>query len=504
MPRKKTTKRAPAKKKAVKKKVTKKSVVKKKAPVKKKVTRKKTTRKKVLLKKNVVEKKVVAPVAEPKGGKAKKTVRSIRGMNDLLPKDELFWRAAHHAAESVASAYNFSYMETPTLEEASLFVRGVGKGTDVVDKEMYIFEDRDGSKLCLRPENTASVVRAYIEHGMHTKPQPVKVWYYGSMFRHDRPQAGRYRQFRQFGCETIGIKDPVADAELIIVAYNFFRDLGIETQVHVNSIGTLDERQNYIIELVAYLRSKRSYLCDDCKRRINKNPLRALDCKQESCQPVKEEAPQIIDWLSENSKQHFMSVLEYLDEMEIPYVLDSSLVRGLDYYTDTVFEFYEDNVEQKSQNALGGGGRYDGLAEQLGGEPTPGCGFSMGIERTVSVLKRKAKESESMPVDERKAQLFFAQLGKRARQRGLKLLEDLRRDDITLYHNFGKSSLKAQMEQADKYGATHTIILGQKEMQDGTIIIRDMESGIQEIVDQNKLRNELKKIIDKHGKKKKK
>jgi len=498
MPRKKTTKKAPAKSASTKKKGVKKSA---KKSVKKSV-RKVAAPKKAAVKKKVVEKKSAAS-AEPKVEKKKKVIRSVRGMNDLLPKDEFFWRATYHAAENVASAYNFSYMETPALEESALFVRGVGKGTDVVDKEMYEFEDRDGSRLCLRPENTASIVRAYIEHGMHTKPQPVKVWYYGSMFRHDRPQAGRYRQFRQFGCETLGVKDPVTDAELISVAYNFFRDLGIETQVHMNSIGSLSDRQNYIIELVAYLRSKRSYLCDDCKRRINRNPLRVLDCKQESCQPVKEDAPQIIDWLAESSKQHFMAVLEYLDELEIPYVLDSTLVRGLDYYSDTVFEFYEDTVEKKSQNALGGGGRYDLLVEQLGGESTPGCGFSMGVERTISALKRKAKEGEKTMVDEKKAKLFFAQLGKRARQRGLKLVEDLRRSDVTLYHNFGKSSLKAQMELADKHGTTHTIILGQKEMQDGTIIIRDMESGIQEIVDQNKLHGELKKIIGKQTKKKK-
>ena len=224
---------------------------------------------------------------------------------------------------------------------------------------------------------TASVARSYINHGLQTMPQPVKVWYWVPMFRHDRPQAGRFRQFHQFGCETLGAHSAVVDAELVSVAYNFLRDLGLETTVRINSIGTVSDRENYIVELVGYLRSKRSYLSDESKKRINKNPLRVLDSKQEQDQVVIEEAPQIIDWLSESSKKFFMEVLEYLDEAGVPYVLDSTLVRGLDYYTDTVFELYQDGEEKRSQGALGGGGRYNGLVEQLGGQETPGSGFSI-------------------------------------------------------------------------------------------------------------------------------
>ena len=303
----------------------------------KKSTTKKQPQKKVQAKKATTKKKVVKKVdlknVDPKKEKKKTkgpVYTTLRGMKDILPKEGVMWQHLYHTAEDIAGAYGFSYIETPILEQASLFVRSIGKGTDVVDKEMYIFEDKDGSKVCLRPEVTASIARSYINHGMHTFPQPVKVWYWGQMFRHDRPQAGRYRQFHQFGCETFGIQSPVVDAELIAVAYNMLRDLGIETTVKINSIGTPEDRENYIVELVGYLRSKRSYLSDESKKRINKNPLRVLDSKHEQDKAVMEEAPQILDWLSDKSRGFFMSVLEYLDEAGVPYVLTPTLVRGLD------------------------------------------------------------------------------------------------------------------------------------------------------------------------------
>ena len=476
----------------------------KKTPDKK--TAKKSTGSKKSVAKSKPAKKITAPKkaikpAEVKPPKGKKTPSLLRGFKDITPKDEYFWHQMRHIAEDISLAYDYHWIETPILEEASLFVRSVGRGTDVVEKEMYVFEDRDGSKVALRPEATASVARAYINHGMQTVPQPVKVWYWGPMFRHDRPQAGRFRQFHQFSCENLGVHDPVVDAELISVAYNFLRDLGIETTVNINSIGTPEDRERYVIELVGYLRSKRSYLCEDCRRRINKNPLRCLDCKREQCQPVIEDAPQIVDWLSEDSKKFFMDVLEYLDELEIPYVLVPTLVRGLDYYTDTVFEIYEDTEEEnRSQSALCGGGRYNGLVEELGGQPTPGAGFSVGLERVVSVLRRSlAESSDALTLGS--TPIYFAQLGEQARKRSLYLIEQLRRSGLFVRHNVGKTALKAQMELADRFGATHTLILGQKEVQDETIIIRDMESGIQEIVDQKKINQEVKKLIDKYGKK---
>ncbi len=419
-------------------------------------------------------------------------------MKDLLPKDSTDWSNIYHAAEKIASAYQFDYIQTPVLEQANLFIRSIGKGTDVVDKEMYVFEDRDGTKVCLRPEMTASVCRAFINHGMHVIPQPVKTWYWGPMFRHDRPQAGRYRQFYQFGCENIGVHSPVVDAELISVSYNMLRDLGIETTVHINSIGTPADRENYLVELVGYLRSKRSYLSDDSKKRINKNPLRILDSKDEQDKAVIEEAPQIIDWLGDKSKKFFVRVLEYLDEAHIPYVLDSTLVRGLDYYTDTVFELYEDGEEEGSQSALGGGGRYNGLIEQIGGqEETPGSGFSLGVERIMNVLKRKREKIEKQDGYKPEAEggIFFAHLGEQAQKRTLFLIEELRREGIIVHHNLAKSALKAQLEIAHKKGVSHTLILGQKEVQDGTILVRNMESGIQEVVDQKKLIHNVKKLL---------
>jgi len=483
--------------------------LKKKTIKKKKVVAKKKLAKKVVKKKTIKKKKVVAKKQPAKKVVKKepakeisvrvshiKTPSLLRGMKDLLPKDEKYWKKTHQVAEAVSTAYGFKYFDTPVVEEAALFIRSIGRGTDIVDKEMYMFEDKDGSKVALRPELTAGVARAYIGHGMHSYPQPVKLWYYGPMFRHDRPQAGRYRQFHQFGCETLGVHDPVVDAELIATAYHFLSDLGVKINVHINSLGAPEDRQNYIIELVGYLRAKRSYLCGDCKKRISKNPLRVLDCKNEDCLQIIEEAPQIIDWLSEASKDYFTKVLEYLDAVEVPYVLQATLVRGLDYYTDTVFEFYEESEEQTNQNALGGGGRYDPLIEQLGGQETPGAGFSIGLERVLSVLRKQAEE-DKLTWQETKPKLFFAQLGEQARMQALRIIEELRQKDIFVYHNLGKTALKIQMELADKYKVPYSLILGQKEVQDGTIIIRDMESGIQEIVDQKKLKNALEKKLGK-------
>lgn len=484
----------PAKKKAAPKKTTKKKAA-------SKASTKKTVKKKASPKKAstpVKKKKTTKKPAESSAkSRASKTPTLLRGMKDTLPKDEWYWKQMYHTAEDIADAYGFQRIEVPVLEEAGLFVRSIGKGTDVIDKEMYVFDDRDGSKIGLRPEWTAGVARAYLSHGMHTKPQPVKVWSWGSVFRHDRPQAGRFREFRQFNCETIGVHDPVIDAELISTAYNYIRDLGVNTVVHINSIGTPEDRERYIIELVGYLRSKRSYLSDLSKKRLNKNPLRILDSKEEQDQPILEEAPQIIDWLSDTSKQFFMEVLEYLDDLQIPYVLDPTLVRGLDYYTDTVFELYEEETgEGGAQSALGGGGRYNGLIEVLGGEPTPGSGFALGLERILGAVRKKHEkgQEEGEEINHNNITIFFAQLGVQARRQALMLIEQLRRDGVVVRHNLGKASLKAQLEQANKLGVTHTLILGQKEVQDGTVIVRDMDSGIQEVIDQESLKKQIKKL----------
>lgn len=466
---------------------------------KKKIDKKKFVKKPKTLRSPVAGDKLKSETKNEAGANGKKTYSLLRGMHDILPKDEKYWKALYHAAENLAEHFQFGRIETPVLEEASLFVRSIGKGTDIVDKEMYIFEDRDGTRVALRPEGTAAAVRSYILHGMWNMVQPVKLWYWESMFRHEKPQAGRYRQHHQVGFEIIGDADPVQDAELILIAYNFYRDMGLPVEIHINSLGTPEERQKYKTALVEYYRSKRSYLCDDCKQRLNKNPLRLLDCKQERCQPIKEEAPQIIAWLEEDSKNHFMKVLEYLDELSVPYVLKPTLVRGLDYYTRTVFEVYtmlgeNETGEYGSQSALGGGGRYDLLVEEMGGKPTPAAGFSVGIERAVSVLKQyfEAKQIKFLASN---PDAFMAQLGDQARRRSLKTINDLRAAGIKIAYNFSKNSLKAQLEMANTLQVPYALILGQKEVQDGTIILRDMESGVQEIIDQKKIEQLLKKKL---------
>ncbi|MCF6276278.1 MAG: histidine--tRNA ligase [Candidatus Magasanikbacteria bacterium] len=426
------------------------------------------------------------------------TFSRVKGMRDILPQDDNIWKKMRSKRAEMVKAYGYSYIETPLLESANLFVRSVGKGTDIVEKEMYVFDGVDSfGKTALRPEATASVVRAYIENGLHTLTQPVKVWYEGPMFRREKPQANRYREFHQFGCEVIGDNhNPAMDAEIISVAYNFIKDLGIDVSIHLNSIGTLNDRERYLVELVSYLRSKRSYLCVDCKRRINKNPLRVLDCKMKGCKSVIEEAPHIVDWLGDKSKEFFMSVLEYLDELGLPYKLDYKLVRGLDYYTDTVFELFpveNDKEDNGSQSALAAGGRYDKLVEHLGGQPATACGFGIGLERVANKLKEKIKNGEAE--EESEIKIFFAQLGIQAKRRALGIIKELRKDGIFVGHNLAKSALKAQLEIADKMQTPYTLILGQREVQDSTIIIRDMESGIQEIIDQKKLKTRLKRIL---------
>jgi histidyl-tRNA synthetase len=447
-------------------------------------------------KKAVAEKKVAAPVVEKSG---KKQYPVLRGMHDILPREEKYWKTFYRTAEHLSEFFQFGRIETPILEDANLFTRSIGKGTDIVDKEMYLFEDRDGTRVGLRPEATASVVRAYISNGLWNHQQPVKMWYWGPMFRHDRPQNGRFREFFQVGFETLGIKDPAADAELMLIAYSFYKDIGLPVTFQVNSLGTPEERTRYVNELVSYYRSKRSYLCEDCRNRINKNPLRLLDCKEESCKKIKESAPQIIDWLEEESKSYFMKVLEYLDELAIPYVLTPSLVRGLDYYTHTVFEIFPAFEGEGSQVALGGGGRYDRLVEELGGKPTPAAGVALGLERAVSAL-RKFSEENKITVKEVKYEVFFAQLGDEAKRVALRLINELRGSGIQLAFNFFKSSLKTQLELANNLQVPYVVILGQKEVQDKAVIIRDMESGVQEIVDQKKLLQILKKKLGKLSK----
>ncbi len=431
-----------------------------------------------------------------KKGSAKAPPELLRGFRDILPEDQGRWNMVRDRMRAIAEAYSFDRIDLPILERSDIFLRTVGKQTDIVEKEMYSFIDPSGKSVSLRPEATASVARAYINHGMLDRPQPVKLWYEGPMFRHDRPQAGRYRQFNQVGFEVFGVHEPIIDAQLIVLGTQIFRDLGLNIQVQINSIGTPECRSAYLSELTSYFRPHRNKLSEDDKRRLQKNPLRLLDSKEEGMKELLVDAPQILDWLDDASKDHFMKVLEFLEEIDIPYVLNPHLVRGLDYYTHTVFEFVSASANpEHSQNALGGGGRFDGLVEMLGGRPTPAAGFALGIERVVKALQEQGINPPQRP----QPQVFFAQLGDASRRRGLKLFEDFRRAGIIMSEAFGKNALKAQLEIANKLNVKLTIILGQKEVLDGTIIVRDMESGAQEIVDVNKIVGVVqKKLKDEH------
>ena len=440
---------------------------------------------------------------------AKKIPYLLRGMKDILPEDQPYWDFIRQRVGAIAQAYSFGRIDTPILEENSLFVRSVGKETDIVEKEMYSFADKGGDMIALRPEGTAPIVRAYIEHGMLNKPQPVKLYYFGPFFRYDRPQAGRYRQLYQFGFEILGDSHPVIDAQIMMLSYNFYHEIGLPVSLQVNSLGCPQCQEDYKRDLLNYYRSRRNSLCENCKKRYQKNPFRLLDCKEKDCQLLAQDAPQTVDHLCEECNSHFVQVLEHLDEVEIPYVLNSRLVRGLDYYSRTVFEIWplaaetagSDNqanysVEKpSSQNALGGGGRYDHLVKLLGGRPTPAIGYAGGVERLVLEIKKHDIKvgKPSLP------DIFVAQLGEAARKKSLRLFEILRQAGFKVAESFSKDGIKPQMEMAHKLQAKFSIILGQKEILDGTIIIRDMESGIQETVDYNKIIPEIRKRLEKYG-----
>lgn len=422
----------------------------------------------------------------------KKTPQLVRGFKDVLPAEQKYFIFLNDILENLATDYGFEKIDLPVLEESSLFMRAVGKETDIVSKEMFTFETPGGERVSLRPESTAQVARAYINHGMLNLPQPVKLYYNGLMFRYERPQSGRYRQFNQFGFEILGDKHPVLDAQIIILCHNFFKAIGLKTSVQINSIGCNACRKEYKIQLVNYYKTQKSNLCEDCKERLAKNPLRLLDCKEEKCGIIKEEAPQIVDWLCDDCKNHFVKVLEFLDEVELPYNLNSHLVRGLDYYTNTVFEIWPEGDDKRSQSALCGGGRYDNLIELLGGRNTPALGASVGIERTILKIKEL-----NLPVPEKpKRDIFVAQLGEAARRKSLALYEALKDEGIKICESFSKDGLKSQLEIASKAGVKFTLILGQKELSEGTILIRDMEAGSQETINFNKVVKEIKRRLE--------
>jgi histidyl-tRNA synthetase len=349
--------------------------------------------------------------------------------------------------------------------------------------------------VSLRPEFTAGIARAFIQHGMQVQPKPVKLFYIGPCYRYDRPQEGRFREFFQFGCEAFGEQDAIVDAQMIQMAWRLVHQLGIKNaNVHLNSIGCPGCRKQYRSLLVSYFQSKRQKLCIDCKRRLETNPMRILDCKEDKCVQVAQNAPQSIDHLCEECRAHFKDLLEYMDELEIPFEIDPNLVRGLDYYTKTVFELFAGPVEEGSKkNALGGGGRYDGLVKLLGGEATPAVGFALGMDRIVNEMKKTGAKSYKPP----QPRVFLAQLGTFAKRKSLRMFEALERSGIVVAESFGRGSLKSQLKIADRLGVELTLILGQKEAIDKTVIIKEMASGMQEVVNAEKIVDEVKKRLKK-------
>ncbi|MCD4704722.1 histidine--tRNA ligase [bacterium] len=420
--------------------------------------------------------------------------KSVKGFKDILPEDQFYWDFVRNKFISIVKSYGFERIDLPILENSGLFVKSVGSGTDMVDKEMFSFETLGKKKVSLRPEGTAGTVRSYIEHGMLNRRKPVKLFYLGPMFRYDRPQAGRYRQFHQFGLEIFGESSPVIDAQLIFLCKQLFSEIGIETDIHINSIGCQDCRKEYIGQLKNYLKKNRKNLCPDCQSRYLKNTLRVLDCKEKGCQEIVSEAPQIIDYLCDDCNKHFVKVLEYLGDAETAYQLNPLIVRGLDYYNRTVFEIFPKGNE-KRQSALGAGGRYDDLVRNLGGsqeEETPAIGVALGMKRIINILKKK---EDSGIITSRTSDIFVAQLGERARKKVFSLFERLRRLGFDVAEDISKTSLKQQLEEANNLKVKFALIIGQKEILDKTILIRDMESGSQEIIPEDKVEKVLIKRL---------
>ena len=409
---------------------------------------------------------------------------------DVLPEEQPYWDRVYQTAARLAELFGYARIETPIFEEASLFARGVGQTSDIVQKEMYVFDDRKRDKMALRPEATASVCRAYLQHGMHNRPQPVRLYYWGPTFRYDRPQAGRQRQFTQFGYEAIGEEDPALDAEAIELAWRLNIELGIEDlTLQLNSIGDPTCRPRYLEALKTYYRDRLDALCPDCRSRFQKNPLRLLDCKVQGCQPVVAGAPPFTDYLCPECAQHFDQLRSYLEHLSIPFTVNPRLVRGLDYYTRTVFEIQP--LEEGAQNTVGAGGRYDGLIEELGGRPTPGIGYATGIERIIINMKRV---ETSVPPPPRPA-VFIAYQTDAARPAAARMASDLRRAGIAAVMAVGRRSLKSQMRQADATGAAYAAILGQEELATDTVVLRRMTDGHQERLPMRNARQVIKKAL---------
>ncbi|AOR62059.1 histidine--tRNA ligase [Pectobacterium wasabiae] len=422
-----------------------------------------------------------------------KNIQAIRGMNDYLPAETALWQRIENSLKQVLSGYGYSEIRTPIVEQTSLFKRAIGEVTDVVEKEMYTFDDRNGDSLTLRPENTASCVRAGIEHGILYN-QEQRLWYVGPMFRHERPQKGRYRQFHQLGCEVFGLQGPDIDAELILMTARWWRVLGIADHVklELNSIGSLDARARYREALVAFLEQHKDQLDEDCLRRMYTNPLRVLDTKNPQIQVLLNDAPVLTDYLDDESREHFEALGELLTQSGIPYTVNPRLVRGLDYYNRTVFEWVTTSLG--AQGTVCAGGRYDGMVEQLGGHATPAVGFAMGLERLVLLVQSVNPDFKAQP----SVDAYLISSGAGTQVAAMQLAEKLRDalPQLKLMTNYGGGNFKKQFARADKWGARVALVLGENEVAAGQVVVKNLSNGEQDTLAQADVASRLATLLD--------
>lgn len=415
------------------------------------------------------------------------SINGVKGMNDILPAESGIWQELEQTARDVFQRYGFKEIRVPVVEKTELFCRSIGETTDIVEKEMYTFQDKGGHSLTLRPEGTAPVMRAFAQHKMHASDPINKLYYFGPMFRHERPQKGRYRQFHQIGAEVIGVDDPKIDAQVLAMLVHYFQEVGIEdVALQVNSLGCPECRPEYRKQLVAFIEERLDPLCEDCRRRYKTNPLRVLDCKVPACQEAMADAPSILDHLCEGCDTHFAAVRSHLQVLELDFTVNPRMVRGLDYYTKTTFELLTDRLG--AQSAVAAGGRYDGLLKQIGGPDLTGIGFAMGVERLV-LLKGNADDQEKAPA------LFIAGIGEEGANEAFRIMSLLQRKGVYVEMDYQGRSLKAQFRRADKLGAQRVLILGENELAQGLAPLRDMSDGNQQEIPLDNIVERLTTIL---------
>jgi len=402
-----------------------------------------------------------------------------KGTVDILPEDQIYWEKIRETLKDIAHYYGFERIDTPVLESTDLFAKSIGESSDIVEKEMFTLKTKGGDSLTLRPEGTAPIIRAYIENGMKNRRHPIKLYYIGPMFRHEKPQHNRMRQFHQFGFEVIGSPEPVVDAQVIQTAFIIFNELSIkDLTVHINSIGCQECRPEYLKNLKSYLSPQIRKLPVEYRKKVQTSPLKIFDIKDEKCERISHEAPQIVDSLCESCREKFEKLLEFLDFLDIPYIFNPYLVRGLDYYTGPVYEILPQSKEYETKEALGGGGRYDYLVKNLGGKEMPATGAAFGIERLVDYMKATGIKFP----EKHKETIFLAHLGEFGKKRSLKLMEELRKENFIIREGLAKNSLKLQKKTAEKIGARLMILVSQKEALENSVILRDHVAGTQEVV----------------------